>query len=402
MSESKDPISKTHPEIAKEWLYEKNGDLTPDDVTYGSGRKVWWKCNKGHEWEAVIKKRKIGQGCPYCSGKRVTINTCLLTTDPSIAKLFHPNKNGKIKVTNISRGSDKDVWWKCEKGHEFKRSVANMISLGYCSKCEKYDKIFAFQFPKIAKDWNYDKNNKNPDDYYCNSNIKVWWKCDNNHELIQRIQVRIGCEGCYKCKTPKPREIKSGHSLAEKYPKIAKLWHPTKNGDVKPSNVSFGSEKIYWWRCLNNPEHIWERGVGHMGYRSYCPFCDKRKSYSEISIKWLNDIMEETSIFIKHAKNGGEFSIKLLDKRCYRFDGYHEESKTVYSFLGCFWHGHPKKHCRDIKSWHKKNKNPVSKKSFKELYGKTFERFDHIKKLGYSIIYIWECEYHKNIGANKY
>ena len=36
------------PEIAKEWDYEKNGDLKPTDVTKGSDKKVWWKCKKGH------------------------------------------------------------------------------------------------------------------------------------------------------------------------------------------------------------------------------------------------------------------------------------------------------------------------------------------------------------------
>lgn len=43
-----------NPNIAKEWNYERNKGLTPYDVTAGSGKKVWWKCAKGHEWEAVV------------------------------------------------------------------------------------------------------------------------------------------------------------------------------------------------------------------------------------------------------------------------------------------------------------------------------------------------------------
>ena len=42
------------PELAKEWDFEKNKpDLTPDKVTVGSNRSVWWRCDKGHSWEAL-------------------------------------------------------------------------------------------------------------------------------------------------------------------------------------------------------------------------------------------------------------------------------------------------------------------------------------------------------------
>ncbi len=45
-------LSTTNPELAKEWNYEKNYDCTPDNVCAGSGKKVWWKDELGHEWEA--------------------------------------------------------------------------------------------------------------------------------------------------------------------------------------------------------------------------------------------------------------------------------------------------------------------------------------------------------------
>jgi hypothetical protein len=35
----------------------KNGDLTPEDVTPGSHKKVWWVCEKGHEWQARMSVR---------------------------------------------------------------------------------------------------------------------------------------------------------------------------------------------------------------------------------------------------------------------------------------------------------------------------------------------------------
>lgn len=56
------PLSLTHPDIAKEWDSSKNAPLTPDDVSSGSNKKVWWKCQNGHEWVAIINSRSRGNG----------------------------------------------------------------------------------------------------------------------------------------------------------------------------------------------------------------------------------------------------------------------------------------------------------------------------------------------------
>ena len=47
-----------------QWNWEKNNDVSPYETTCGSHKKVWWKCNKGHEWQATIKDRNKGRGCP--------------------------------------------------------------------------------------------------------------------------------------------------------------------------------------------------------------------------------------------------------------------------------------------------------------------------------------------------
>ena len=81
-------LAEVNPELAKEWHPTKNGDLTTMDVTAGSAKKVWWKCDKGvdHEWEATIVKRNRGRKCPICSGQKVVKSNCLATTHPEIAK----------------------------------------------------------------------------------------------------------------------------------------------------------------------------------------------------------------------------------------------------------------------------------------------------------------------------
>ena len=64
-------LAQSNPDIAKEWNYEKNGDLKPTNVVAGSNIKVWWKCEKGHEWQSTVCHRVSAVGCPYCTNFRV-------------------------------------------------------------------------------------------------------------------------------------------------------------------------------------------------------------------------------------------------------------------------------------------------------------------------------------------
>ena len=63
-------LAKVHPELISEWS-EKNLPLTPDDITFGSNKKVWWRGACGHEWQTSVKARSNGEKCPICSGARV-------------------------------------------------------------------------------------------------------------------------------------------------------------------------------------------------------------------------------------------------------------------------------------------------------------------------------------------
>lgn len=55
------------PEVAKEWS-GKNLN-SPQDYLPFSKQKVWWKCEKGHEWQTDIANRTLsGSGCHICSG----------------------------------------------------------------------------------------------------------------------------------------------------------------------------------------------------------------------------------------------------------------------------------------------------------------------------------------------
>ena len=96
-------LAEVHPELVSEWS-EKNLTLTPDDITFGSNKKVWWRGACGHEWQTSVKARSNGEKCPICSGARVIagIND-LATLEPLLVKQW--SKKNKIKPTEVSIGS---------------------------------------------------------------------------------------------------------------------------------------------------------------------------------------------------------------------------------------------------------------------------------------------------------
>ena len=121
-------LATTNPELAKEWNYEKNYPLTPDQVVAGSSKKVWWICKNGHEWEAAISSRSKGHGCPYCNNlKPLAGYNDLATVNPQLAKEWNYERNGDLKPSNVLPGSQKMVWWKCQNGHEWKKMVVRLI-----------------------------------------------------------------------------------------------------------------------------------------------------------------------------------------------------------------------------------------------------------------------------------
>ncbi len=89
-------------DLLAQWNDSKNGDLTPADVSFGSHKKIWWQCSKGHEWRALIKSRVEGSSCPYGSGRTVLPGeNDLQTIAPLIAKQWHPTKNGKLLPSEV-------------------------------------------------------------------------------------------------------------------------------------------------------------------------------------------------------------------------------------------------------------------------------------------------------------
>lgn len=122
----------THPQLSKEWHTILNGDLFPSEVSAGSNKKVFWKCQKcGYEWAALIANRVNGRRCPCCSNKVVVkgIND-LATTHPVIANEWYQPENGDLTPSDVTYGSGKKVKWICPKGHIYSASILHRTNGG--------------------------------------------------------------------------------------------------------------------------------------------------------------------------------------------------------------------------------------------------------------------------------
>ena len=137
-------LAMKYPLLLKEWDYDKNVNIDPNNVSFGSYKKVWWKCEKNHSWRSKVSHRTSGSACPYCYGTKACKDNCLQTINPDISKYWHSTKNGKITPSDVTLGSGNQVWWKCRNCKKpYKTTVKNRVKsrFGFCGKCRIDKKV---------------------------------------------------------------------------------------------------------------------------------------------------------------------------------------------------------------------------------------------------------------------
>ena len=124
-------------ELLSQWHTARNGTLTPKTQPCGSNKKVWWRCDRGHEWQARVSSRTSDDtGCPVCAGKIIIPGeNDLASTFPEVAVQWHPTKNGTLTSQTVSPFSNRKAWWICEKGHEYHSTISSRTKGKGCPYC---------------------------------------------------------------------------------------------------------------------------------------------------------------------------------------------------------------------------------------------------------------------------
>lgn len=268
-------------DLLLQWHDSKNGDLTPSDVSFGSHKKIWWQCKKGHEWQsAVYARTEKACGCPYCAGKRIAPGQDFGSIFPELAAQWHPQKNGKAQPNQYLPGSHTSVWWCCGQGHEWRAMIKSRVEGNGCPYCSGRavlagENDLQTMAPMLAEQWHPTKNgNLHPTQVTPGSAQKVWWQCERGHEWQAEVYTRTSGKGCPVCAG---RVIIPGENDLESYdPELARQWCREKNGRLLPNQVSAYSSKQVWWQCERG--HQWKAVISSRTFSNNgCPYCGNRK-----------------------------------------------------------------------------------------------------------------------------
>ena len=293
-------LAEARPDLAKEWNYEKNGDLRPEDVSCGSNKKVWWIYhyavpddypvellrgkNFDFEWEAKVYARNEYPGCPFLNGHSIwTGFNDLATINPELAAQWHPTKNGDLKPTQVTANSGYKVWWLLHydipndyfieslKGKHFdfewESTIANRSSGFECPFLSGraiwpgFNDLATIN-PELAAQWHPTKNgNLRPTQVTANAKKKVWWFLSYDVPIDYPVEYLRGKHFDFEWKASignrnqgKGCPYLTGNAiwpgfndLAATNPELAAQWHTTKNGDLKPAQATVSTDKKVWW-----------------------------------------------------------------------------------------------------------------------------------------------------------
>ena len=287
-------LEEVCPHLMASWHPTRNLAVVPSGIKNGSGYRAWWKCPNpdcGHEWQTSVANRTAGKrtGCPACSrakARSAVPGKSFGDLHPDLLDEWHPTLNSDLDPFQLKPGSKTLAWWRCRDcGREWQTAIGLRAQAGTgCESCSykergarirtpKPGESAAELFPAILGEWDWENNGDlDPRELKPGSDLKVWWLCSKGHRWQAHIYHRASATptGCFRCvHTPEP-----GESFADLNPDIAREWHPTKNGDVRPGSVKPSSKYQAWWKCAARG-HEWRAYVCNRSgpSASSCPKC---------------------------------------------------------------------------------------------------------------------------------
>ena len=113
---------------------------------------------------------------------------------------------------------------------------------------EKKEKQYVSDNAQLMAEWDWEKNEDVlPEQVTLGSHRLVFWIGLCGHRWKAQIKSRSNGRGCPVCAG---KQIVAGiNDLASQRPDLAVDWHPTLNGDLKPTKVALNYSKKVWWKC---------------------------------------------------------------------------------------------------------------------------------------------------------
>ena len=296
------------PNLVAQWDVEKNGALTPKDVTAWSDVRVWWRCPiaEDHRWEAPVGHRAGAPGCPFCRGFRASRTNSLASLFPGLAAQLHPGHNGGLRAADVVAGSERRLWWRCPaaEDHEWEAPVAHRARSPGCPFCRGFrasrTNSLASLFPALAAQLHAGRNGRlRPEEVVAGSHQPLWWSCAaaRDHQWQTSPYNRVRSPGCPFCSG---QRASSTNNLATVNPALAALWHPSRNSPLTARDITPAADKVIWWKCPAGKDHEWQARIERQR-RGKCPFCRNARPSVTNSLAATHP---EMARFWDHSKNG--------------------------------------------------------------------------------------------------
>ena len=266
-------VARCSPDLVSEWHPTKNETLQPHQISYRSGRKVWWQCEHGHEWQASPNVRYTTKGCPICRKNQKKLSLI----HPEYESWFDAKKNAPLQYEELLTTSNEPIWWCCDHGHQRQVTVKSFLKRPYCKTCRElemndFKDSLAQCHPELLLEWHPMKNQElSPHYLKATSTQSVWWQCNRGHEWEAKIAVRSYGAGCPICR----KEQRLAYQLEETSLSVLQQeWHPTKNVTDRLETCFPSGRQEVWWRC-RDPRcgHEWEDSVIRRLKGHGCPEC---------------------------------------------------------------------------------------------------------------------------------
>ncbi|MCG7980982.1 MAG: zinc-ribbon domain-containing protein [Candidatus Thiodiazotropha endolucinida] len=312
-------LKDARPALLKEWDFEKNAEISLGEIRINSNKKVHWICstNPKHKWEAQVRVRAVeNHGCLYCKGKKVLREESFAAKQPELLKEWDYDANVGLDPWKLSEFSNKRVSWVCVNDPDHKWSSSISSRSRYQSSCPtcvrktqkeriKGDRSLSTNFPKIAAEWNFEKNTIDISDVTYGSAQPVWWRCsrDPSHEWEASVASRTNKRGG-KCPYCSGSRVTEQNSLQSLYPEVAKEWNDERNEGLSPDTIKKASGRKVWWRCSNDPSHEWEAVVkNRTTLGSGYPICEAENRYLRLAHSQFGASSEATNYHVVFKVN---------------------------------------------------------------------------------------------------
>ena len=311
-------LATLFPNIAQEWNYKKNIGLNPEDISYGSSKKVWWKCKKGHEWQSSLAHRVGGRGCPICKGERSTsfpeqaLFFYLRKMFPDAINRYNPSWLRKksssleidIYISSISAGVEYDgqAFHNKERDEKKDRLVSEHGITLYRIR-EPLLPSFETQsicIPILEVRGRF---------YYQDAIEQLIRILSKEYDVQQNFEIDINKDYSSILELYKNEEKEK--SIAIKYPNLMEEWNYERNGEVDPLTISYGSKHLIWWRC-NICHNEWQDSPKHRSRGRGCPLCGRKNGANK---RTSNRISNGISItFEQWCKQNGDEGQRILSE----------------------------------------------------------------------------------------